>query len=296
MEALLAAERKLRVGCRGTDFCRAQTAAILERIRAKNPGSTFEIIEIGAPADVATLVEAIGAGQCDLHVCGAREIPLDLPEDVVLAACTERRDPFDVLIAQDSALLEDLEQGTVLGVDSARAKVQIAGFRDDLEIVRVEGTVDRLLDRLNAGEFAAFIVAAEEVEILGWEKAVAEVFPPDILLPAAGQGSFGLLTRHSDRTTAEIVRSVDHVVTRQVVRAERAFLRELGVRTTDPVAVHGSFEGDTLVLEALLGDEVSGAILRDDLDGQAAEEDDLGIRLAKLFVADGARDYLAGYR
>ena len=80
------------------------------------------------------------------------------------------------------------------------------------------------------------------------------------------------------------------------ISAERAFLRELSVRLTDPVAVHGSFESDELVLEAMLGDEISGAMLRDDLDGDPTEEGDLGIRLAKLFVADGARDYLAGYK
>jgi hypothetical protein len=60
--------------------------------------------------------------------------------------------------------------------------------------------------------------------------------------------------------------------------------------------VHGSFDGETLVLEALLGDVVSGAILRDDLDGSPEEGADLGVRLAKLVLADGARDYLAGYR
>ena len=81
-----------------------------------------------------------------------------------------------------------------------------------------------------------------------------------------------------------------------VIRAERAFLRELNVRPSDPVAVHGSFEDETLVLEALLGDAISGAILRDDLDGDPSEEGDLGVRLAKLFMADSARDYLAGYR
>lgn len=292
----MTAERKLRVGCRGTDFCRAQTAAILEPLREKHAGAHFEIVDVGSGADVETMVEAIGAGLCDLHVCGAREIPLELPEDVLLAACTERRDPFDVLIAKEGALLEDLEKNATVAVNAARVKVQIGSFRDDLEIVRVDGTVDRLLDRLNGGEFDAFIVAAEEVEILGWEHAVSEVFPPDILLPSAGQGSFAFLTRRSDQAMAKIAAEANHLVTRQVIRAERAFLRELGVRLTDPVAVHGSFDGDTFVLEALLGDEVSGAILRDDLDGRPEEEEDLGIRLAKLFVADGARDYLAGYR
>jgi hydroxymethylbilane synthase len=133
------------------------------------------------------------------------------------------------------------------------------------------------------------------VETLGWEDAVSEVFPPDIILPAAGQGSFALLARKDDEAMTAALREIDHLVTRQVVNAERAFLRELNVKLTDPVAVHGSFDGETLVLEALLGDVVSGAILRDDLDGDPSEEAALGVRLAKLFVADGARDYLASY-
>lgn len=289
-------ERTLRVGSRGTTFCRAQTSAIVERLAAANPGGRLDIVDIGSGADGEAIAEAIGSGVCDLHICGAREVPLDLPDDVAIVACTERKDPFDVLIAQEGALLEDLDAESVVGVASARVAVQIGTFRDDLTIRKLDGTVDELLDRLNSGTFAAFIVAAEEVEVLGWEHAVSEVFPPDILLPAAGQGSFALLARRSDEEAARIAATIGHELTRQVVHAERAFLRELGVRPTDPVAVHGAFEGETLVIEALLGDEVSGAILRDDLDGSAAEEDALGIRLAKLFVADGARDYLAGYR
>lgn len=289
-------ERTLRVGSRGTTFCRAQTNAIMNRLTQATAGARLEIVDIGSGADGEAIAEAIGSGVCDLHICGAREVPLELPDDVTIVGCTERNDPFDVLIAKDGALLEDLDEGSVVGVVSARVAVQIGTFRDDLKIEKVEGTVDELLDRLNAGAFAAFIVAAEEVEVLGWEHAVSEVFPPDILLPAAGQGSFAMLARRSDDEAARLAGAIDHTVTRQVVAAERAFLRELGVRTFDPVAVHGAFEDDTLVLEALLGDEVSGAILRDDLDGSPAEEDALGIRLAKLFVADGARDYLAGYR
>lgn len=291
----MAEGRPIRVGCRGTQFCKAQTAAVLKRLADKHPDLEFEFMDVPGNGDESPILEALGAGVCDLHVRGMRDVPLELPEDVVVAACTERNDPFDVLIAQDGALLEDLPEAARLGVESARVSVQIGSFREDLTIERSDGTVDELLESLNAGRLAAFIVAAEDVETLGWEDAVTEVFPPDILLPAAGQGSFGLLTRRDDERTSGLVQEIDHLITRQVVRAERAFLRELNVKIKDPVAVHGSFEGDTLVLEALLGDEVSGAILRDDLDGDPSEEEALGIRLAKLFVADGARDYLASY-
>jgi hydroxymethylbilane synthase len=283
------------VGCRGTEFCKAQTSTVLKRLNEKRPGAEFEIVEVPGNGDQSPILDALGAGVVDLHVRGMREVPLELPDDVHIAACTERIDPFDVLIAEDGVLLEDLPDGAKLGVESARVSVQIGSFREELAIEKMEGTIDRFLQYLNAGKVAAFIVAAEDVETMGWEDAVSEVFPPDILLPAAGQGSFGLLTRKDDDTTTELAMEIDHQISRQVVRAERAFLRELNVKLTDPVAVHGSFEADRLVLEALLGDEVSGAILRDDLDGDPAEEHDLGIRLAKLFVADGARDYLASY-
>jgi hydroxymethylbilane synthase len=268
---------------------------VLKRIAEKRPDLEFEYAEVPGNGDQSPILEALGAGVCDLHVRAMRDVPLELPEDVVIAACTERKDPFDVLVARDGALLEDLPEGARLGVESARVSVQIGSFREDLKVERVEGTVDRLLDQLNHGKLAAFIVAAEDVETLGWEDAVSEVFPPDIILPAAGQGSFALLARKDDEAMTAALREIDHLVTRQVVNAERAFLRELNVKLTDPVAVHGSFDGETLVLEALLGDVVSGAILRDDLDGDPSEEAALGVRLAKLFVADGARDYLASY-
>ena len=287
--------RTIRVGTRATKFCRTQTESVLARLQSTRPELAFEIVDVTGEGD-DHLIEALGAGLFDLHVRGCREIPVELPEDIALVACTERNDPFDVLIARDGMLLEDMPEKAVLGVESSRVGVQIAGFRDDLDIKKTSETVDGLLDQLNKGDLAGFIVAAEDVETLSWENAVSEVFPPDIILPAAGQGSFGFLARTSDAETAAAVASVDHLVTRQVVLAERAFLQELNVRSTDPVAVHGSFEDETLVLEALLGDEVSGAILRDDLDGRPEEEGDLGVRLAKLFMADGARDYLAGYR
>jgi hydroxymethylbilane synthase len=286
--------RTVRVGHRGTDFCRAQTTALVERLKEQHPSVSFEIM--GFPGTEPGVLDALAAGRCELHARGARELPVELPEGVVLAALTVRTDPFDVLITRDGALLEELPAGAALGVESPRVKIQIANFRSDLELKMLEGSVDRLYAALEAGQIAGFIVAAEDVETLGWQGSVSEVFPPDVVLPAAGQGSTALLVREGDDATAQIVRALDDRTTHQVVDAERAFLRELHVEASHPVAVHGRFDEDTLVLEALLGDEVSGAILRDDLDGTPDEGADLGVRLAKLVLADGARDYLAGYR
>lgn len=284
------------MGCRGTRFCRRQTEFVLERLRAIDPGLELDLVDLPVVNGSDPTLDALEAGMFDLHVRGARELPVELPKGVSLMACTQRTDPFDVLVARDGALLEDLPPGAVVGVESLRVKVQIASFREDLTVRRVEGSVDQLFDQLNQGEIAGFIVAAEDVETCGWEESVTEVFPPDIVLPAAGQGSFAVLGRTGDEKALLAARQLDHELTHQVIQAERAFLLELNVRPTDPVGVHGSFEGETLVLEALLGDAVSGAILRDDLDGLPSEGADLGVRLAKLFMADGARDYLAGYR
>lgn len=288
----------VRVGCRGTQFCRRQTSFVLEKLReGESGGAEFQIVELPVKDDGDDpTIDALEAGVFDLHIRGARELPAELPDGISLVACTQRTDPFDVLIARNGALLEDLPPGAVVGVESLRVKVQIGSFREDLAVRRVEGSLDRLLEQLNRGDISAFIVAAEDVEACGWQESVTEVFPTDIVLPAAGQGSFALLARADDEKAACVARRLDHELTHQVIRAERAFLLELNVRASDPVAVHGSFEGDQLVLEAMLGDAVSGAILRDDLDGLPSEEADLGVRLAKLFMADGARDYLAGYR
>jgi hydroxymethylbilane synthase len=269
---------------------------LLNRLSESHPELVWELVEVPESGDDDALFELLAAGGFDLHVCAARALTMGLPDEVELIACTERNDPFDVLISSEGALLEDLPEGAAVGVESARVAIQIADFRDDLTIKKLGTSVDRLVEDWKRGDLAGFIVAAEDVQVLGWEDAVSEVFPPDILLPGAGQGAFAFVARKSDADAKARLEVVDHWTTRQVVLAERAFLRELDVKLTDPVAVHGSFDSDTLVLEALLGDEISGAILRDDLDGEPSEGADLGVRLAKLFVADGARDYLAGYK
>ncbi len=292
----MAALKTIKVGCRGTDFCRAQTAKVLERLTAAAPSAKFEIEEIAESAKSGAILDALAAGKIHLHIRGARELPIVLPEGVLLAACTERNDPFDVLLSQGGELLEDLSEGATVGAESARVVVQIGRFREDLKVRKIDGTVDRLLPLLERGEVAGVVVAAEDVETLGWEGLVSEVFPPDIVLPAAGQGSFAILTHVGDERTEQIAHALDHPLTRQIVLAERAFLRELHVDTIDPVAAHGRMEDGVILLEGMLGDAVSGAVLRDELDGDPSEGEDLGVRLAKLFMADGAVDYLASYK
>jgi hydroxymethylbilane synthase len=292
----LPASKTITVGCRGTDFCRAQTGKVLEKLAVAVPAAKFEIEEIAESARPGALLEALATGRIDLHVRGARELPVILPEGIRLAACTERNDPFDVLLSQGGQLLEDLNEGATVAAESARVAVQLGRFREDIKMRKIDGTVDRLLPLLERGEVEGIVVAAEDVETLGWEGLVTEAFPPDILLPAAGQGSFAILTHEGDERTAQVAAALDHELTRQIVLAERAFLRELHVDTGDPVAVHGRLEDGVILLEGMLGDAVSGAVLRDELDGDPSEGEDLGVRLAKLFMADGAVDYLASYK
>jgi hydroxymethylbilane synthase len=292
----LSEKRVIRVGCRGTEFCRAQTAIVLGRL-AEEAGVQFEFSDFpGANGEDHPIQDALAAGMIDMHIRGARELPIRPVDGVELAACTTRVDPFDVLVSRDGDLLEDLQDATVVGVESARVAVQLGRFLGNLEIRQVEGTVDRLMQQLEAGEVSAFVVAAEDVETLRWEGMVAEVFTPEIILPAAGQGSFAVLVREGDAKTREVAALLDDETTRNIVLAERAFLRELDVRMSDPVAVHGEQGEDGLVLRGLLADTVSGAVMRDELEGELTEAEGLGIRLAKLFVGEGARDYLASYR
>lgn len=286
----------VRVGSRGTEFCRAQTRVVVERLQAQHADVTFEIVDLPSDARGDAVLDAVAAGVCDVHVRGAGELPLELPEGLVIGACTERSDPFDVLVTRDGALLEELPAGAALAVGSARVKVQIAAFREDVTVRVFPGTVVEMWTALENGEVAGFVAAALDVETLGWQSSVSEVFTPDVVLPGAGQGSYAILARTGDAGNLSVVRALDHDVTHRIVDAERAFLRELRVDPAHPVAVHGYFDDSSLVLEAMLADEVSGAVLRDDLDGTPEEGADLGVRLAKLVLADGARDYLAGYR
>ncbi|MBC7602108.1 MAG: hydroxymethylbilane synthase [Ramlibacter sp.] len=236
---------------------------------------------------------AIEEGHADIAVHSLKDVPMDLPEGFALACVMEREDPRDAFVSNTYSSLLELPQGAIVGTSSLRRVVLLRAQRPDLKIEPLRGNLDTRLRKLDEGQYDAIILAAAGLIRLGLSARIREVFEPEVMLPAAGQGALGIEVR-SDRTDLlEMFAPLAHQATWLAVAAERAVSRAMGGSCSMPLAAHAIFAGEYLQLRAAWGEpEGAPTLVRAqsaasiaDLDAAAA----LGIEVAGRLRAAGAR-------
>ena len=157
----------------------------------------------------------------------------------------------------------------------------------------LRGNLDTRLRKLDEGQYAAIVLAAAGLKRLGLEARIRQVFEPEAMLPAAGQGALGIEIRAGRDDLRAALAPLAHRPTWLATAAERAVSRALGGSCSMPLAAHARTGAQGLHLAAAWGDaEGSGALVR----AQAAEAvtdlagaEALGMRVAGALRAGGAR-------
>ena len=289
-----------RVGTRGSALALAQAALVVERLRALGIEVVTVTVQTSgdrAPSDGSMMLErgafvkdleaALLAGEVDLAIHSAKDMPTEVPAGTVLAAFPIRGDARDALVTSDGSRLEQLPPGSRVGTESPRRRAFIRLERPDLVVAPIRGNVDTRLAKLDAGEVDALVLAAAGLERLGLAGRIAEALPVSRMIPAPGQGALAVQARAGD-PWAERAREIDDWGTRMEVDAERAFLRAMGGGCRAPLAAHASwFSGELAVDAAALAVE-GEEILRDRLIGPDEDAAALGERLARRLIDRGA--------
>ena len=174
---------------------------------------------------VAEIVQALLAGEVDLAVHSAKDLPSQDERGVVVAAVPERADPFDVLVLREPG---DLTAGARVGTSSVRRKAQLFRSRPELVPNDVRGNVDTRLRKLEEGRVDALVLAAAGLIRLGVEVPHAVPFPLEEMVPAPGQGALAVQARANDEAVAELCRQIDHERSRVAFEAERMVMAGLG--------------------------------------------------------------------
>lgn len=248
---------------------------------------------------VKELELALAEGRADLAVHSLKDMPMELPSGMVLAAVLEREDPRDAFVSVHHAGLLDLPHGARVGTSSLRRHVQLLALRPDLRIEPLRGNLDTRLRKLDEGQFDAIVLAAAGLIRLGLATRIRNVFEPVEMLPAAGQGALALEVRESDTALRQCLAALVDQPTWLAVHAERALSRALGGSCSMPLAAHAWWDGSQLCLAAALGHatDLRLPLLRAQLSGQpadAAAATALGEQVAGLLQERGAGLYLPG--
>jgi hydroxymethylbilane synthase len=241
---------------------------------------------------IKEIEEALAAGDVSLAVHSLKDLPTTQPAGLRIAAVPPREDARDVLISKDGRGFRDLPSGSRLGTSSLRRQAQLRRLHADLEIVALRGNLDTRLRKLERGECDAIVVAAAGVHRLGFRQRVTEYFSADQMCPAVGQGALAIEIREGDGAIARAVEPLDDAATHQAIRAERATLRHLGGGCQVPIAAHATRDGGMLRLVAIVASVDGARLVRAEAASPATNPEELGKRVAKDLLGQGARAIL----
>ena len=300
----------LKIGARGSPLSLAQTGLAARALEAGRPGLTVEIVPIKTTGDkildaplariggkglfVKEIEEALLAGEIDLAVHSAKDLPAKLPPGLSLGATPARADFRDVLIGAPGGL-DGLPQGGRVGTSGLRRQAQILARRPDLKIRPIRGNLETRLKKIGP-EVEAVLVAAAGLDRLGLAPSQAVILSPEEMLPAVGQGVLALEIRQDDARMAELIRPLHHEPTGLALAAERGFLAFWGGGCQVPAAALAEAMDGRLALTALIACPDGRRVLRGRKTGPAdltpAGAAALGRDLAAQLAADGGAEIM----
>ena len=242
---------------------------------------------------VKELEQALLNDEADLAVHSMKDVTVDLPAGLTLAAIMEREDPRDVFISTRYPSLAQMPQGARIGTSSLRRQCQLNAAYPALSLLDVRGNVDGRLQKLDNGEYDALVLAAAGMKRLGREHRISAYLDVADMLPAIGQGALGIETRADDAQVQQLVRPLNHEPAWLCVNAERALSRKLYGGCHLPLAGYAQISGETLSMTALAGRPDGSRIVRDSVSGDAVHAEQLGHELAGRLLQQGAEEILA---
>jgi hydroxymethylbilane synthase len=299
----------LKIGTRGSKLAIAQSQWVKKRIETRHTDIQVELVTIKTKGDkildsplsqvggkglfVKEIEEALLTKQVDLAVHSMKDVPAELPEELILCSFPEREDPSDVLVSTKDKSIDTLSPRSKVGTSSLRRSAQLLHMRPDLELVPLRGNVDTRLRKLEWGEVDAIVLAAAGLKRLGLEELISHIIPFEQIMPAIGQGALGLEVRRYDERTIDLLDFLNHEPTEVAVRAERSFLKELEGGCQVPIAGLARLDGDAVHLKGMVAELDGSRIVSDEITGKKGQAEEIGIRLAGRLLAAGADGILA---
>ncbi|MGK0674684.1 MAG: hydroxymethylbilane synthase [Halothiobacillaceae bacterium] len=299
----------LRIATRKSPLAMWQTEDVARRLKALHPALQVEYLKLTTQGDqmlnsplakiggkglfVKELEVGLLEGRADIAVHSMKDVPMTFPEGLRLAAILEREDPRDAFVSNRYTSPDELPEGAIVGTSSLRRKMQLLQAYPHLRVDVLRGNVNSRLAKLDAGQFDAIILACAGLRRLGLAERIRMALPPEVSLPAIGQGAVGIECRTHDAAIEDLIAPLNCRDTHDCVMAERAMNTRLNGGCQVPIAGFAVLEGDTLWLRGLVGSLDGQQILRAEGRAHRLDAHALGVRVAEELLARGADAILA---
>lgn len=317
----------LNIATRQSPLALWQAEHIRDRLLALYPDLTVNLLKIVTKGDkildtplakiggkglfVKELEQAMYDKQADIAVHSLKDVPMDLPEGLMLGAYCTRAAPTDAFVSNTYDNIDALPQGAIVGTSSLRRQCQIKTYRPDLQIKTLRGNVGTRLSKLDAGEYDAIILATSGLQRIELDARIRGELDIDMCLPAVGQGALAIECREGDTEILALLAPLNDDKARIRLIAERALNRHLEGGCQVPIAAYAVLHsesasddsnivnddnGNILWLRGRVGQADGSALLKAEnrvvLTGTQAEQEaqanQLGIDVANKLLESGA--------
>lgn len=298
----------IRIATRKSPLALWQAEHVAGALKSAHPGLQVEILGMSTRGDkildaplakiggkglfVKELEQGLMDGSADIAVHSTKDVPVELPEGLILPVILEREDPRDAFVSNRYERLADLPQGARVGTSSLRRQCQLTSRRPDLNIQPLRGNVNSRLAKLDNGDFDAILLAAAGLMRLGFEARIRSRLSIDESLPAIGQGAVGIECRSDDARVLDLLAPLHHPDTATRVSAERAMNRRLQGGCQVPIAGHALLRGEELWMRGLVGTPDGSYLLVAECAAPRTQAKELGMRVADDLIAQGAHEIL----
>ena len=283
--------KKILVGSRESRLAVIQSQMVMDAVKAAHPDIEMELITMKTTGDiildrtldqiggkglfVKELDAALMDGRADITVHSSKDLPMEIPEQLPLAAFSKRADPRDVLVLP--AGKTEIDFTKPIGCSSLRRQLQLKKLYPQATLAPIRGNVITRLQKLDRGDFGALVLAGAGLVRLGLEDRISRYFSVEEILPAAGQAILAVQSRKDLDTS--FLKEFNDADAEDCLLAERAFVRTLDGGCSSPVAAYAQVEGETLHLKGMYVNE-DNQIFFDRVSGSRQDCQELGRDLA----------------
>jgi hydroxymethylbilane synthase len=300
---------KLKIATRRSPLALWQANWVAQGLETHHPGLRTELVEMTTSGDriqdrpLATaggkglflkeLEHGLIAGDADIAVHSMKDVTVTIPEELLIPVFCPREDPRDAFVSNRYASLEDMPAGAVVGTSSLRRQTQVKHRYPHLEVITLRGNVNTRLAKLDRGEFDAILLAVAGLVRLEMTARIRQRIDPSSLLPAVGQGVMGIECRGDDQRALELIQCLNDRDSETAIIAERRVNAALDGGCQVPIAAYADTPASgRLRLRALVGTPDGKTLLNAEDSDSPERADELGARVGRSLIEQGARNIL----
>jgi hydroxymethylbilane synthase len=240
----------------------------------------------------AEIERALLAGDVDVAVHSAKDLPSEISPGAEIAAVLPRAPTDDVLVFKRRGGLAALQEGATIATGSVRRRRQLLRKWPNLKIVDLRGNVPTRLRKLAENDWDAIVLARAGLERLGLSPTQSEInfadrkffleaLPQEMFLSAGGQGIIAMQIRAEDERVRAIVGLVNDRETLLCLCAEREFLRLLHGDCNSPVGVLATVKNGIMKLRGQVFDQGLSAPREGEVEGEFGDCERLAAQLLR---------------